>query len=46
MREDAVIKLKNEILHRDIMAKFGVSSNPEPEINQEEKPKDDFDDFA
>jgi len=45
-REEAVIKLKNEILHREILNKFGVSSNPEPERTEKEKPKDDFDDFA
>ena len=42
MREEAIIRLKNEILHRDIMSKFGVSINPKPEIPQEEKPMDDF----
>ncbi len=46
MREDAVKELKNEILHRDIMAKFGGSIDPKPEIPKQEKPKDDFDDFA
>ena len=46
MREDAVKKLKNEILHRDIMSKFGGSIDPKPEIPKQEKPKDDFDDFA
>ena len=46
IREEAIKKLKNEILHRSILAKFGVSGNPKPEIKQEEKPKDDFDDFA
>ena len=45
-KEDSVKKLKNEVLHRTILAKFGVSSKPEPEIKQEEKPVDDFDDFA
>ena len=45
-KEVSVKKLKNEILHRSILAKFGVSTKPEPKIIQEEKPVDDFDDFA
>jgi hypothetical protein len=45
-KEDSVKKLKNEILHRSILAKFGVATKPEPKIKQEEKPVDDFDDFA
>ena len=46
LREEAIKTRKNEILHRSILAKFGVSDKPEPEIKQEKKPKDDFDDFA
>jgi hypothetical protein len=45
-REEYIKTLKNEILHRSILAKFGVSVKPEPRITQEEKPVDDFDDFA